>query len=457
VIDFICENIAYNSDGELCVEDVPVDQIVREHGTPLFITSAAQIRQNYRRFYAAFADRYPSVHIHFAIKANNNLAIRRILTQEGAGGECFGMGELWATLQGGTDPAHTVINGSNKSTEEIYAAIEAGVTLNIDATDELDRIQDACKQLNRRATVSFRVKPFIESLKDVPGPGSYKSIAEIPVDVKWGLTTDTICAMIEQAQADPLIDLNGFSFHLGRKTTDVTVFGRAAAGVVDFIAQVRDRTGFTAKSIDLGGGYAHHRDPEGGVQNAQAPEIEAYAEAICSSIIETLDAHDLGRPTLILEPGRNLVGNTTLLIGSVGAVKEYAPRMPWVHLDVSTNHLMRILTAGYYHHTVPVRRSAADELRDVQIVGPNCSPDVLEPTVQMPALKRGDLVAVLDAGMYAETNANQFNGIPRPATVLVSGSNVDIIKERETVEDVFAKQRVPSWLDAAPVGVAGDE
>jgi diaminopimelate decarboxylase len=135
------------------------------------------------------------------------------------------------------------------------------------------------------------------------------------------------------------------------------------------------------------------------------------------------------------------------------AIKDLPGHAPWVHVDTSSNHLLRLQTAGYYYRCIPVIDTGGPR-QEVEIVGPTCTPDVLEKRVMMPRLARGDLVAFLDAGMYAETNGNQYNGLPRPATVLISGTRVDLIKERETYLDVFAKQRVPEWLTRAQPALA---
>lgn len=434
------------SEGRLQVEEVSAEELAARFGTPLYVLSEQQIRHNYRRFRNAFQRGYDRVQVMYAIKANNNLAVRRILTTEGAGGECFGLGEMWATLAGGCPPEKTVLNGSNKSDEELQFAIDSGVTVNVDNLPELARLESVAAGRQQTVRAAFRVKPEIADLMEVPIGSGGISLGERIVAVKWGMPLDEVAEAVRQAQASRWVRPIGLSFHMGRHSIVPDHYGAAARGLVSFTAQIRDATGFVPELLDLGGGYPHGRDPEGGGKTTGAEPIEAYAGAITAGFRAALKEYGLPDVLLELEPGRSLVGNTGVLLATVGTVKRLPGHRPWVHLNASTNHLLRREISGYKYRAVAANRLAEPAAEEVQLVGPNCTPDIFEAKAPMPSLQTGDLIALLDAGMYAETVANQFNGMPRPATVLVSGRECHLIKRRETIRDVFQLHEVPARL-----------
>lgn len=242
------------------------------------------------------------------------------------------------------------------------------------------------------------------------------------------------------------IALKGLHFHLGRHTNKVEHFKLMVEGIIDFAVQLREKTGWAPTILDLGGGYAHGSDPEGQGKTEGAFPIEDYAELMVTTLRDSLKKNNLPEPELELEPGRHIVGNTAVLLSRVGVIKEVPGLKKWVNVDASTNQLQRILLANYYYQPIVANKALHPPEEVVDIVGPLCILDILAGNRKMPRIERGDLIAFLEAGMYAESVSNHFNGIPRPATVLVCGKMVDIIKERETVQDVFAHHRIPLRL-----------
>ncbi len=444
------EYIGADEHGVLHIEECPARRLVERFGSPLFVTSEAQIRHNYRRFRRAFTDRYTDndVNVLYAIKANNNLAIRRIYHQEGAGGDCFGLSELWATFAGGADPKNVVLNGSNKSLEELQRGVEYGVTITIDCLEELERLGQVCDSAGKNASIHFRLKPHLEGFDGVYGMFSEKiEVSRVVESWKWGMTFDEALVTLKRALQMPRIEPVGLHCHIGRQTGEASPHRAQAHAVVAQAAALRAKTGWTARILDLGGGFAHGRDPEGRQSFGKAPTIEEFAEALTAALKAELRQQDFPPPAIEFEPGRFLIGNTTVLLSTVGVVKRTRQLgRVWVNLDCSTNQLTRVMSRGDYYHYIAAEKLNEEAREKVEIVGPLCSPDILGSGRMLPRLERGDLVAVLDAGMYAESTSSQFNGQPRPATVLVSGDRADLIKERETVRDVFAQQRIPQRL-----------
>ena len=439
--------IRVDEDGALWIEGRSAADLADEYGTPLYVTSEAQIRANVRRLREAFAARWPHVTLLFATKANANLAIRRLLLEEGVGGDCFGLGELTLSLRAGVPPELLVLNGSNKQPAELRAAVEAGVTINIDDPSELDLVARLAEQLGRPADVCLRVLPFSYADPATLEP----ELAEIAADTshdKWGMDRQTIVALVPRALESPWLRLRGLHLHVSRLRPTPEAFELAARLIATCIAELHDRYGWQPELLDFGGGYPHERDPESGAASGShlVGTPEEYAEAVTATLRAALAERSLDEPHLLLEPGRRLVSNATLLLTRVGVVK----RLPtgsttWANVDASTNHCPRVPLQGYYYEIVHATKGSEAGDTEVSVVGPTCVVDLLGER-PLPALAEGDLLAVLDVGGYAEVLSNQFNLLPRPATVLVDGDTAEVIRRRETLDDILATQVVPARL-----------
>ena len=440
-----------DADDDLWIEGVRLIDLADRFGTPLYVTSEAQLRENYRRTYQAFASKYPRVTVLYANKANGNPAVRAILTQEGAGGDCFGLGELNLSLLAGTPPELLVLNGSNKGLDELRAAIERGVTINVDHPDELETVAALAESAGRAARVNLRVLPF--SYAD---PASLDpDLAAIATDRshdKWGMDRPTVRRCARRALSLHTIDLRGLHMHVSRLRPTAGPFALGVALLVRCMAELRDDLNWVPRVVDIGGGFAHERDPESGepAGDHAVATIDTYAEVITSVLLEGCRANDLEPPTLWLEPGRRLVSNTTVLLTRVGIIK----RLPtadtvWVNVDASTNHVMRIPLQGYHHEIVPVRRASRKRSLTANVVGPNCTLDLLAEKRALPRISPGEVLALLDVGGYAEAFVTRFNMIPRPATVLVAGVSCDVIRRRESIDEMMVSHTVPVRLHAA--------
>lgn len=440
--------IRVDEDGLLWIEGRAAPELAEEYGTPLYVTSEAQIRANVRRLRQAFEARWPRVTLLYATKANANLAIRRLLVEEEVGGDCFGLGELTLSLRAGVPSELLVLNGSNKQPAELGAAIEAGVTINVDDPGELEVVAGLAEQLGRPAGVCLRVLPFTYADPATLEP----ELAEIAADTshdKWGMDRQTILAIVPTALQSPWLRLRGLHLHVSRLRATPEAFELAARLIATCIAELHDRFGWQPELLDFGGGYPHERDPESGAPSGShsVGTPEDYAEAITSTLRAALADRSLGEPHLLLEPGRGLVSNATVLLTRVGVVK----RLPtgsttWVNVDASTNHCPRVPLQGYYYEIVHATKGCDAGGAEVSVVGPTCVLDMLGERRPLPSLGQGDLLAVLDVGGYAEVLSTQFNLLPRPATVLVDGDACEVIRRRETIDELLATLAVPARL-----------
>jgi diaminopimelate decarboxylase len=449
------EFIGVGPNGNLWVEDCDVADLAAEFGTPLFLVSENQFRYTYRRFRDAFSKYYPAEsEILFANKSNNGLAYRHIMNQEGAGGDCFGVNEMYLALLAGTDPRTLVLNGSNKQNEEIEMAVANGLCINIDAMDELDRIDAVCKRQGRDADIGIRLKLDLDPLAErtgvaMHGPGTLKEQSD---STKWGMSREQTAEIVRRALDMPHIHLKETHFHLSRMSNVAMDFAIMAREMVTWSGYLRDNTGWTPPCIDIGGGWTFGKwygtGPRSQLDDDSAPTAEDYAR-LCSQEIQD-EAKKLGLPLpkLRLEPGRSLSGPSGVSVGTVGAVKQ-GDKKKWVNLDLSTNHLSWSAVLDWYYHPVPVVNALAERTEVVDLVGPLCNSDELGPHARMPPLHRGDLVAFLDTGGYTEPCAARYNAQLLPATVLVSGNQAEVTTVREQLNDVAGRFRVPPRLLAA--------
>ncbi len=449
------EFIGVGPNGNLWVEDCDVADLAAEFSTPLFIVSESQFRYTYRQFRDAFRKHYPGEsEILFANKSNNGLAYRHIMNQEGAGGDCFGVNEMYIALLAGTDARTLVLNGSNKQDEELEMAVANGLCINIDAMDELDRIDAVCKRLGLDADVGIRLKLDLDPLAErtgvaMHGPGTLKEQSD---STKWGMSREQTVEIVKQALEMPHIHLKETHFHLSRMSNVAMDFAIMAREMVTWSGYIRDNTGWTPPCIDIGGGWTFGKwygtGPRSQIDDDSAPTADDYARLCSQEIQDEAKKLDLPLPRLRLEPGRSLSGPSGVSVGTVGAVKQGAKKK-WVNLDLSTNHLSWSAALNWYYHPLPVVNAMTERTETVDIVGPLCNSDELGPHVEMPSLERGDLVAFLDTGGYTEPCAARYNAQLLPATVLVSGDRAEVTTVREQLHDIAGRFRVPPRLLAA--------
>ena len=436
--------------GELSIEACRATELVARLGSPLFVMSDAVLRDNYRRIRRAFEEEWPGpVNVMYAIKCNPNFAVRAVLHQEGAGGDCFGLGELEATFAGGANPEKIALNGSSKSDAVITRAVELGVAINMDAEDEIEQIDRIASSLDQTVRVNIRLKVIPDSYADyqsdlIEFSGDFRRDLQ---RLKWGVSAETAEGMVREISRRPRLELLGYHSHLGRMSQKVEHRAAYDGEIGRVVAALYRATGFTPSVIDIGGGWPRERDPESKSQERNPNLIEDYARATSAALKAPLDAAGMPTPALWLEPGRYIAGNAGVLLTTVGMIKQ-DDGMTWVNVDASTN-IMPLLGAGEEGTRNQV--IAATHMHEplevtADVVGPICIPSVLCADCRLPKLQSGDLIAILDAGMYAESDSHQLNWMPRPATVMVRGEEVGLVRTAETLESIFVTQCIPDWL-----------
>ena len=443
----------------LFIEGCDSTSLAERYGTPLYVVSEDQLRRNVRAFQTEFQRGWPDgrVVVMPSIKANYVLALRRILTEEGAGCDTFGPGELHAALLTGVPPDLISFNGSSKTADLLFRAVGAGARITLDSEREVALVIAAAERAGRTARVRVRVRPdfdFAARSDFYAGRVPLRTASQM---YKSGIPTESLAASARRLIEASGIELTGVMMHAGRHTTNLGVWSRMMQRFVAVIAQLRAETGgWEPQEIDVGGGFALPRDPFARSDPRRraappAPSIAEYAKAITGSLRRELSKAGISTALrLEIEPGRSLYGNAGVHLCSVTNVKRQAQPIPhtWVETDTSEAFLPDVnLERNRWTVCVAGRANDPAEIT-ADLVGISCGFDVIVPEAHLPEVRAGEVLAFIDTGAYQDANATNFNALPRPATVLVTDDQAELVKRAETIEDVFARDRIPPRLES---------
>lgn len=413
-----------------------LDQLAQQYGTPLYVYSAGTILDHYRRLNAALGELDHL--ICYAVKANSNGAILRLLREEGAGFDIVSGGELYRVLRAGGQGANCTFAGVGKSRDEIEYALAEGVfCFNVESEAELEFINRIAAAKGMRAPIALRVNPDVDA-------ATHKYISTGRSENKFGIALDRIEQVYARATTLPNITIRGVQMHIGSQITDAQPFADAIRKVTPIVRDLKERYGIEFLSIGGGMGIVYHssfasgrgdwwRD-ESNTEAQSALTIEDYAAAIVPPLRE------LGL-RILLEPGRFLVGNAGVLLTRVRYLKE-AEQKKFVIMDAGMNDLIRPALYQSYHEIVPVREATDATRSVVDVVGPVCeSGDFFAQDRALPQFAEGDLAAIMSAGAYGFVMASNYNSRPLPAEVLVRGNRAALVRARQGYEDLMRDER----------------
>jgi diaminopimelate decarboxylase len=412
--------------GVLHCEDVSLEQVAHELGTPVYVYSDATLRRHYQVLTDAFTGR--DLLIAFAVKANSNLGVLASLASLGAGADVVSGGELQRALAAGIPASRIVFSGVGKSEAEMQLGLARGIfQFNVESLPELHRLSRVASEMGRRAPIAFRVNPHVEA-------GGHAHISTGTPDTKFGIAWHEADAFYAEANRLPNIDPVGIAVHIGSQILRVEPLREAWEKIVALARRLRER-GLAISRVDFGGGlgvpYRDEDDPD---------SPAAYARQAREALGD-LDVQ------LILEPGRLIAGNAGVLISRVEYIKERDGRT-FVVLDAGMNDLLRPALYGAHHEVLPVRAAeTGDKAAPVDLVGPICeSTDRFARDRPMPPLREGDLVAFMTAGAYGATLSSQYNSRPLVAEALVRGDACAVVRRRPTFDEMIALERAPDWI-----------
>jgi len=407
--------------GTLFCEDVPVPKIADAVGTPLYLYSQRTFVRHYRRLDQAFAgiDHI----ICFALKSNPNIAICRVLACEGAGAEVVSGGELYRALKAGVPGNRIVFNGNGKTESELKYAVENGILMfSVDSEQELELLDTVAGRVGRNAPIAVRVNP------DIPVE-THPHLATSLKESKFGVAMDRAIACYEFAARTKHLDVVGIHAHIGSQLLDLAPFEESILKLADGVKDLKGQH-IHVRYIDLGGGL--------GIRycNEEPPSYEEYAKTIGTY------AREVGC-AIILEPGRSIIGNAGILVTRVLYVKRSNAKT-FVVVDAAMNDLIRPSLYGAYHEIIPVAEPDQERAKvRADVVGGICeSGDFLARDRELPAVERGDLLAVMSAGAYGAAMSSMYNSRPLVPEVLVSGDAFKVVRKRPSYEDMVSPELV---------------
>ncbi|MEJ5991480.1 diaminopimelate decarboxylase [Ramlibacter sp. PS3R-8] len=398
----------------LFVEDVRVADLAREHGTPLFVYSRAAMLAALSAYQRGFAGR--KARVFYALKANSSLAILQLFARAGCGFDIVSGGELERVLAAGAQPADIIFSGVGKTRHEMRRALELGIhCFNVESEPELEVLNAVATGLGVRAPVSLRVNPDVNPL-------THPYISTGLKGSKFGIAHKDALRAYRQAAALPGLRVVGIDCHIGSQITNVTPYLDAMDRMLDLVTAI-EAAGIPIAHIDFGGGL-------GIVYNDEQPPA---ADALWQRLLAKLDARGFGDRQLLVEPGRSLVGNAGICVTEVLYLKP-GEQKNFCIIDAAMNDLPRPAMYEAFHQIVPVQRRAGAAMV-CDVVGPVCESGDWIGRDRALSAQAGDLLAVLSAGAYCMSMASNYNSRGRAAEVLVDGSQVHVIRERESIED----------------------
>jgi diaminopimelate decarboxylase len=419
--------------GELYAEDVSVSQLADAYGTPLYVYSTRTITDHYDRLTQALA---PLDHlICFALKANSNLAVLKLLAERGSGFDLVSGGELTRVRKAGGEPAKCSFAGVGKTRAEIEQALAAGIyVFNVESVPELEFIDRVAGERRKRAPVAIRVNPNIDA-------GTHAKITTGTYENKFGIAFEEVGALYARAARLRNLRLLGVQMHIGSQITEVKPFVQAVNKMLPLVTELKAR--HKIEFFDIGGGLGIVYQPalaSGQPAWWNRQKVRPLTPASYGKEIVPL-LKPLGLRILV-EPGRFLVGNAGILVTETLYLKKTG-RKTFVIVDAAMNDLIRPAFYDSYHEIVPLKQKRGGKLVSSDVVGPVCeSGDYFAQDRPLPAVKPGDRLALLSAGAYGFVMASNYNTRPRPAEVLVEGAKHRVVRKRETVADLLRGESV---------------
>lgn len=429
------QNTELNQHGEMVLGGIAVSDLVQEFGTPLFVIDELDVKNRIKQYVAAYSDAPMPVKIHYASKAFASADVLRWMVEGGLGVDVASGGELALALAAGVPANLIVMHGNNKSMAELERGINAGVSaIVIDSFDEIERLNRICKSLNKNIDVFIRLTVGVEA-------HTHEFISTAHEDQKFGLSVSSGAAehAAVEVNASPHLNLLGFHSHIGSQIFDPKGFEVSAARVIEFCALLFKKYSFITQEVDLGGGtgiaYLPTDDPM---------SIADMAKAIIDVVVREVEKHKIKLPTLSIEPGRSIIGQSTVTLYEVGTIKpielEDGSTRTYISVDGGMSDNIRTALYSAEYTARIANRDPLGGLVQSRIVGKHCeSGDIVVRDLQMASdVAPGDLIAVAATGAYHRSMASNYNMLTKPAVVAVKHENAQLLVRRETDSDLLA-------------------
>ena len=423
-------NIKVNDKNHLDIGGADAVEIAEEFGTPTYVIDENRIRDNYNRFYSAFSKYYKDFKVFYACKANTNLAVMKILESEGCSIDAVSPGEVHISKMLGFSGERILFTGNNITNDELKFVYDEGAVLNIDSVSALKRLSEIIEPEGLK--ISFRVNPMV-------GAGHHDHCITGGVMSKFGIMdseASEVYALAKELGFNPV----GMHSHIGSGILDPEPFKLAIESTMDIAGKVHEDTGIDFEFIDFGGGVGIPYTPEENIV-----DLDKFAEVNVGLFKEKLEEYGMGNPYMYLEPGRYLVGDASVLLVTVNSVKESYRK--FIGVDAGFHTLLRPAMYDSYHHIVNASHMDKENTQTIDIAGNVCeSGDLFARDRPMPDIEEGDVLGILNAGAYGFTMSSNYNSRPLTSEILVTDGKCNVVRERETFEDLYDKQSIPPHL-----------
>lgn len=428
----ICSNISVGENGHLCFAGQDTVALAERYGTPLYLLDEDYIRHQCRVYRSAFQKQFgPASRPLYASKANAFKRIYEIMREEGMGIDVVSSGEIYTALQAGYDLSNAYFHGNNKTDADIAYAMDSHIGCFVaDNAEEIRAIEAEASRRNMKQGVLLRLTPGID-------PHTYEAVSTGKVDSKFGVAIETGQAeeLVLYTLRQPHVELLGFHCHVGSQVFGEDVFERAAVVMLEFIAAMREKHGYTARQLDLGGGYGVRY-----VESDPYLDVDTKVSQVAAAIKSACARLGMDRPEIHMEPGRSIVGAAGMTLYTCGTVKKIPGYKNYVSVDGGMTDNPRFALYGARYTCLLANKMNEPCTMEASVVGRCCeSGDIIQEHVLLPAsVGRGDTVAVCTTGAYNYSMAFNYNRLPRPATVMLRGGESYTAIRRETFADLCA-------------------
>ncbi len=413
----------------LTLGGVDVLDLLSEYGSPLYVFDEWTMRSMCREFVSEFESRYARTKILYASKAFANPSIARLVTEEGLGMDVVSAGEIAVAKAGGADPANLYFHGNNKTPDEVSYALDEGVgRFVVDSFYELELLDNEARRRGSSQEILLRLSPSVD-------PHTHVMTTTGILDSKFGFSIESgdAAEAIRRSLAAPNLDLIGIHFHLGSPIFELEPYSIAVDAILTYLEPFK-RDGLELREFSPGGGFAI-----GYLRDKLPPPVGSYADVITSAMKARCADLGFGEPTLVIEPGRSIVGRAGVALYTVGAIKDIPTVRKYVSLDGGMGDNIRPALYDAAYEAVVANRMDEEPAEVVTLAGKYCeSGDILVRDVKLPPVEPGDIVAVPSSGAYAPSMASVYNMNPRPAMVMVGGGQAKLIRRRETFADLMS-------------------
>jgi len=418
----------------LYFNNINTNNVTNEYKTPIYIINERMIRNRYKTLKKNLDCIYRNNDIHYAVKANTNIAVLKILISEGANFDCTSLGEIYTCLKLGVKPSQIIYTGNMFTNEDLRCAVENDIIINLDSISQVFRLAKIYDELDKEKNIiSFRINPEL-------GAGHHSHTITAGRNVKFGILEEQVVLAYKTA-----IQLGfkqfGIHTHIGSGILNMSDYEKPMEKYLEIVKMLSKTLDITFEFVDFGGGFGIPYRP-----NEDPINLEHYNKVVIEKFKILIEEGKLGDPKLFIEPGRYISAESSLLLVQINTIKDNGYKL-FAGINAGFNILIRPTLYGSYHHIIPCNYNDKEDHLNYDIAGPICeSGDILGKDRRLPKLSEEDFLAIMDVGAYGFSMSSNYNSRPRPAEILIGNNNIFMVREAEQYEDLLLYQKLPEYL-----------